>query len=68
MAFTTVQAYQRELNELIGIEIERLKEIMANGHLNSYEDYKNLAGKIAGLKSSIELMNEADRLLSEKYR
>jgi len=68
MALTTVQAYQRELKELIVIEIERMMDNMANGHLTSYEDYKNLAGKIAGLRTAAELMGEADRLLAEKYR
>lgn len=68
MALTTVQAYQGELEKLIRIEIERLLEPMANGYVESIEEYKHLAGKIAGLKSALDLMQEADRILSEKYR
>jgi hypothetical protein len=68
MALTTVQAYQRELEKLIAIEIERLIEPMANGFLESHEEYKSLSGKIAGLRSAIDLMHEADRVLAEKYR
>lgn len=68
MALTTVQAYQRELEKIIAIEIERLVEPMANGFIETHEEYKHLAGKIAGLKSALELMQEADRILSEKYR
>lgn len=68
MSLTTVQAYQRELEKLIAIEIERLIETMANGFIESYEDYKNFSGKIAGLRSAIDLMHEADRSLAEKYR
>lgn len=68
MALTTVQAYQNELSKLIQIEIERLLEPMANGYVESIEEYKHLAGRIAGLKSVVDLMAEADRVLAEKYR
>lgn len=68
MSLTTTQAYQRELEKLIAIEIERLLEPMANGFLESYEEYKSLAGKIAGLRAAIDLIAEADRILAEKYR
>ena len=68
MSLTTVQAYQRELEKLIHIEIERLLEPMANGYVESIEEYKSLAGRIAGLKSVAELMQEADRICAEKYR
>jgi len=68
MALTTVQAYQNELKKLVQIEIERLLEPMANGYVESIEEYKHLAGKIAGLKSVIDLMDEADRILADKYR
>lgn len=68
MALTTVQAYQRELERLIAIEIERLIEPMANGFLETYDDYKSFSGKIAGLRSALDLIHEADRILSEKYR
>lgn len=68
MALTTVQAYQRELEKLIEIEIERLIEPMANGFLETHEEYKKSSGRIAGLRAALDLMQEADRILSEKYR
>jgi hypothetical protein len=68
MALTTVQAYQNELAKLIQIEIERLLEPMANGYVESIEEYKNLAGKIAGLRSVVDLMDDANRICAEKYR
>lgn len=68
MALTTVQVYQNELKKLIQIEIERLIEPMINGYVESYEDYKSLAGRIAGLKSAFDLLDEADRVCAEKYR
>jgi hypothetical protein len=67
-ALTTVQAYQKELEKLITIEIERLMEIMSNGHIESFEEYKSSAGRIAGLRSAMECMSEADRICAEKYR
>jgi hypothetical protein len=67
-ALTTVAVYQRELKGLISVEIESILEKMANGFVESYEEYRGLAGKIAGLRSAIDLIDEADRILSEKYR
>jgi hypothetical protein len=68
MALTTVQAYQQELVKLIAIEIERLAEPMINGFVETHEEYKKLAGQIAGLRAALDLIQEADRVLSEKYR
>lgn len=68
MALTTTQLYQNELRKLVEIEIDRLLEPMANGYVESIEEYKNLAGKIAGLKAVADLMDEADRICAEKYR
>jgi len=68
MALTTVQAYQRELEIIIAIEIERLIEPMANGFIETHEEYKSQSGKIAGLKAALDLMREADRVCAEKYR
>ena len=68
MALTTVQAYENELAKLIQIEIERLLEPMANNYIESITEYKTIAGKIAGLRTALELMQEADKILSDKYR
>ena len=68
MARTTVQAYQEELELLLLAEIDRLSDDMSNGHLNSLEEYKSLSGRIAGLRSAIELIGDADTIYTEKYR
>lgn len=68
MSLTIVQAYQNELKKLIQMEIDRVLEPMANNYVESFEEYKSLAGKIAGLKSAFELIEEADRICAEKYR
>lgn len=67
MSFTTQQAYQRELNLLIEMEIERLMEAISNGHIESFADYKHSAGRIAGLKLAQEYLLEAERICREKY-
>ena len=68
MALTTVQVYRKELSELIRIEIERVIEPMINGHVTSFDEYKSLAGKVAGLRAAFDLIDEADRVCAEKYR
>ena len=66
-ALTTVQAYQRELEKLIAFEIERLIEQVANGYIENYEEYRSLVGKISGLRTAADLMQEADKICAEKY-
>lgn len=67
MSFTTQQAYQRELQLLIEMEIERLMENVSQGHLESFAEYRYLAGKIAGLRLAKEYLLEAERICQEKY-
>jgi len=65
---TQVSVYIRELEHLINIEIERLVEQMALGRLERIEEYKHLAGRIAGLAQAKEYLGEADKICAEKYR
>jgi len=51
MALTTVQAYQRELETIIAIEIERLIEPMANGFIETHEEYKSSIWQDCRVKS-----------------
>ena len=67
-ALTPQHVYRRELFILIELEIERLMEVISNGHLENYAEYKYLAGKIAGLRLADEYLGEADRICAEKYR
>lgn len=68
MALTTTQLYQNELRKLVQIEIERLLEPMAYNNIESIEQYRTIAGKIAGLRMIADLMDEADKVCAEKYR
>jgi hypothetical protein len=67
-AQTPQHVYMRELSILIETEIERLMEVLSNGHLENYAEYKYLAGKIAGLRLAYEYLVEADQICAEKYR
>lgn len=58
---TTADKFRYELEQSILEEVERLKETIALGFLESYSDYQNNAGKIAGLRSALELLDVAER-------
>jgi hypothetical protein len=66
-AQTPQHVYMREMFLLIETEIERLMEVLSNGHVESHAEYKYLAGKIAGLRLAYEYLGEADRICAEKY-
>ena len=57
--FTRSDLFQDEIRKLVEEEIARLAEEMAFGQLKSFEDYRHCAGKIAGLRSCLEYIEEA---------
>lgn len=58
---TTADRFRYELEKSILEEIERLKENLALGFLDDYAQYKNLAGRVSGLRTAIDLISEAER-------
>ena len=60
--------FENELLKLIEIEIERLKEDMSFGMILDHEEYRFVAGKIAGLRLAINYMAEADAICNGKAR
>ena len=52
--------FQRELSRLLVEEIERLKDMVSKGHAASFDEYKWLAGQVAGLEKAIEYMADAN--------
>lgn len=66
--FTRTHMFEHELKRLIEIEIERLKENMSLGLISDHEEYRQVAGKIAGLRLAIEYMAEADAICNGKAR
>jgi hypothetical protein len=66
-AITPLHVYVKELETLLSDEIDRLMINLSNGHLETHAEYKYLAGKIAGLRSAIDLMEEAQKVYQERY-
>ena len=59
--------FEIELQKLIDQEIERLKDNLSNGlSVVDYADYKHQVGKILGLRSVIELCEEAKSILAKR--
>lgn len=58
--YTVSQLFERELRRLIEVEIERLKENLSYGSLEDFNEYRYISGKIAGLRTAIEYMDDAD--------
>lgn len=66
--FTKTHMFEHELKRLIEIEIERLKENMSLGLISDHQEYRQIAGKIVGLRLAIEYMAEADAICNGKAR
>jgi hypothetical protein len=66
--YTRTHMFERELKRLIEIEIERLKENMSLGLIDNHEEYRLVAGKIAGLRLAVEYMAEAEAICDGKPR
>jgi hypothetical protein len=59
--------FEKELRKLITEEIERLKDNVSNGlSVVDYSDYKHQVGKIAGLRTVLELCDMVQSELSKR--
>ena len=65
-SFTRFDVYENELRVLLADELDRLKDEMATGLLKSFEDYRHVTGKIVGLRTALELMDEAANITNKK--
>lgn len=65
--FQTV--YEAELRKLIVGEIDRLKENLSHGQsVNDFAEYQKTVGRILGLRTALELCEEANALSERKER
>lgn len=55
--------FERELERLIREEIERLKDVLSMGSLDNQSDYKFIAGRIHGLRTTLEYILEANSVI-----
>lgn len=58
--------FKEETANQIMQEIDRLKEEMSLGLLETHTEYRHIAGKIAGLRASLDLMDEAESIVNKK--
>lgn len=58
--------FKKELEEMIEREISRLKDDMSLGLLIDFHDYKSATGKISGLRSVLDLIEEAESSVNRK--
>lgn len=66
--YTRSHMFAQELERLVEIEIERMKDNVALGFIENFSDYKFVTGKIAGLRTVIDLMAEASAICDGKPR
>lgn len=63
---TTADKFKFELERLLNDEVERLKDTISLGFLDNYDQYRNLTGKIAGLRAAIDFLAEAESLCNRQ--
>lgn len=55
--------FEKELDRLIREEVERLKDVLSMGNLENQSDYKFIAGRIHGLRTTLDYMSEANSII-----
>ncbi len=60
MYLSTKHVFQQQFVRLIEEELQRLQEMLMNGSVHSMEDYKHLVGRVSGLRSALEYVEEAN--------
>jgi hypothetical protein len=68
MAITWNNRLDYELQKLIDAEIAIMKDNIAEGSIKSHDEYKYQAGKIAGMRRAIDLLEEAAAICDGKAR
>lgn len=63
---TSADKYKHELEKLLLDEVERLKDTVALGFLDDYPQYKQMTGKIAGLRAALDFLLEAESICNGK--
>lgn len=58
--------FQRELERLVEERIAHISDLIANGSLEDIQSYKRETGRIAGLRESLALMDDARKNLQER--
>lgn len=54
---------KKKIDQLISEQIEMLKDNLSLGSSNDYSDYMKVVGKIEGLRSALDLCEEAEKIV-----
>lgn len=57
---TSADRFRHEVEKLLTEEVDRLKEVISLGLLDNFEQYRHLAGKIAGLRVAMDFLKDAE--------
>ena len=60
--------FEKILREWIDESIKRLEEHLSNGYVNNFEEYKFLVGQVNGLRSTLEMCDEARKAANNTMR
>lgn len=66
MILTTGGRAVHEHARLVRDQIENLKEVLAAGTVSDWTQYKSICGRIAGLRESLDIMNEAIKIADKQ--
>lgn len=61
--FTQYRYLKQKIDELISHQIETLKEHLSTGSPEDYASYLRTVGKIEGLRSALDLCEEAQKIV-----
>lgn len=65
---TTKHQFEYELRRMILERIEAICEHLGNGSAKTYDEYQHKVGMVAGLRVTLEDMEEANAILEGKSR
>jgi hypothetical protein len=65
---TTKHQFEYELRRMIRERIEEVCEHLGNGSAKTYEEYQHKVGMVAGLRSVLDDMTEANAIIEGKNR
>lgn len=59
-------AFERLLTELINAQIEELSDQMSRGLAPNFDEYRFLAGRIAGLRMALDHFDEVNKTINDR--
>jgi hypothetical protein len=57
--------FERNLRKIVNAEIDRLLEILSLGNMADYVEYKQMVGKIQGLRLALDYCEETNEIIAK---